>query len=101
MSDWLLQRLACRTSIPSHVVSTELDGEIVLLSLESGRYYGLDAVASWIWAHIAQGGAVGDILSATAEEFAVDQERCERDIVALLQRLLDEKLIEVDDARVR
>jgi len=36
------------------VMFRELDGEAVLLNLESGKYYGLDPVGSRIWQFVQQ-----------------------------------------------
>ena len=31
------------------LVTSNLDGEVVMMSIDNGKYYGLDAIASQIW----------------------------------------------------
>jgi len=76
-------------------VSADLSGEVVILNLDSGLYYGLDAVGARIWGLIQVPKTVMEIRAALLEEYEVEPERCERDLSALLQSLAAEGLIEV------
>jgi len=78
-------------------VSTDLAGEAVILSLESGVYYSLDAVGARIWSLIEEPRTLNEIRDAILEEYEVEPDRCERDIVALLEQLADAGLIEIRD----
>ena len=75
-------------------VSSDLGGEVAILDLKAGVYYGLDAVGARIWSLIQEPRAVNEIRDILLEEYDVTFERCERDLIALLQRLADEGLIE-------
>ena len=79
-------------------VSSDLGGEVAILDLQGGTYYGLDAVGARIWGLIQQPKNVEEIRNTLLSQYEVDQDRCERDLIALLQRLADEGLIEVRDA---
>ena len=81
-------------------VSSDLGGEKAILDLKAGKYYGLDGVGARVWDLIQEPRAVGDIRNALLEEYEVAPERCEHDLLALLQRLADEGLIEVRHARL-
>ena len=76
-------------------LSADLAGEVVILNLKNGVYYGLDDVGYRIWGLIQEHKTVRHIRDAIIGEYEVDQTRCERDLVGLLQRLTDEGLIEV------
>ena len=76
-------------------VYSELDGEAVILQLHSGTYYGLNAAGAYVWDMLRQPRKVAEILAGMMDRFDVDSDRCERDLMALLQRLSDEDLIEV------
>jgi len=41
--------LTMRAVVPAHVLIRHLDGESVLLNLESERYFGLDATGTRMW----------------------------------------------------
>ena len=78
-------------------VSADLAGEAVILNLESGVYYSLDDVGAYIWSLIQEPRTVNEIRDAILEEYEVEPDRCERDIVALLEQLADAGLIESRD----
>ncbi len=79
-------------------VSSDLgEGETAILDLRSGTYYGLDAVGARIWNLIQEPKTIGEIRNVLASEYDVEPKRCERDLLALLQRLADEGLVEVRD----
>jgi hypothetical protein len=78
-------------------VSSDLAGEKVILGIESGMYYGLKGVGARIWDLLAEPRAVSEIRDTIASEYDVATDRAEADLLALLGRLLDEKLIEIRD----
>jgi len=75
----------------------DLAGEAAILNLKNGVYYGLDAVGARIWTLIQDARSVGQVRDALLEEYDVEPERCEADLLALLARLEAEGLIEVKD----
>lgn len=79
-------------------VSCDLANEAAILSLTSGTYYGLNEVGGRIWSLIRDPVAVQRVLDQLLVEYDVDPVRCERDVLALLQQLAEEGLIEVSDA---
>ena len=79
-------------------VSSDLAGEIVMLNLKNGTYYGLDDVGARIWNLIQEPRPVAAVRDAILGEYEVEPERCERDLLALLRELQDSGLIEVKDA---
>ena len=78
-------------------VSSDLADEVAILHLNAGTYYGLDAVGARIWSLIQKPITVGEIREVLISEYEVEPARCESDLIALLQRLADEELIEVRD----
>jgi hypothetical protein len=74
-------------------VSTDLDGEVIVLGLKSGAYFGLDNVGVLIWNLIHAPRRVEAIREAILEEYDVDPVCCETDLLAFLEKLADEGLI--------
>jgi hypothetical protein len=72
-----------------------MGGEMVVLDLKSGCYYGLDAVGARVWALIEQPASLSVIRDAIMAEYEVDAERCERDIQAFLDKMQAVGLVEV------
>lgn len=76
------------------VVSRELDGEVVLLSLASGTYFGLNAVGVQIWSFLAgHSRSIAEIRDLLVAEFDVNEERAQQDVIALASDLLEHDLI--------
>jgi Coenzyme PQQ synthesis protein D (PqqD) len=78
-------------------VSCDLAGEAAILNITNGVYYGLDPVGARIWSLMQQPRSVGEIQTVITGEYDVEPERCARDLVSLLEKLLAEGLIEVRD----
>jgi hypothetical protein len=81
-------------------VSANLSDEIVILNLTSGIYYGLDPLGAKIWDMVQQPSSVPAILEAVLAEYDVAADRCETDILALLEQLQEAGLIEEANAPV-
>ncbi len=84
--------------IPTHVMTREVEGELVLLDLESGIYFALDPVGARIWALVAGGVSLAAVRDTMLEEFNVEAETLERDIRALIGKLEERKLIETRES---
>jgi len=78
-------------------VSSDLGGEVAILHLEAGMYYGLEEVGARIWNLIQEPRPVEEIRDILVSEYEVEPDRCESDLIVLLTRLADEGLIEVKD----
>jgi hypothetical protein len=76
-------------------VSSEIGDEVAILDLKAGTYYGLDAVGARVWELVQEPQRVREIRRILLEEYEVEPERCGRDLLALLQRLAYEGLVEV------
>lgn len=78
-------------------VYSEIGGEVAILDLKVGAYYGLDAVGARIWDLVQEPRQVGEVRDALLAEYEVDAERCERDLLDLILSLEGEGLVEVTD----
>ena len=76
-------------------VSSELADEAIILDLESGTYFGLDATGARIWQLIQEETTVEAVRDQLLREYEVSAERCERDLLDLLQELREHGLIQV------
>ncbi len=88
--------LSRTATIPAHVLARELEGEIVILDLESGTYFGLDPVGARIWQLLAERRSLGDVCEAILKEFDASREEVETDVVRLTDDLAAKKLIQFE-----
>jgi hypothetical protein len=83
----------------SDQVSSELqEGEIAILNLKDGVYYGLNSVGSRIWNLIQTPKSVAELREVLLAEYDIDVEVCTRELMDLLDNLSNKKLIEVNAA---
>jgi hypothetical protein len=71
------------------------DGDVVILSLKNGVYYGLNEVGARIWKLIQQPVSVRQVNQVLLAEYDVDPEQCQRDVAVLLQELAGKGLIQI------
>jgi hypothetical protein len=76
-------------------VSSDLGGEAAILNLRNETYYGLNSVAARVWQLIRTPRAAREVWEAVAVEYDVEPDRCERDVLGLLQKLADAGLVDV------
>lgn len=80
-------------------VSTTIEGESIILNLKSGMYYGLKGVSARIWELVAHPTTPAAICDSIMAEYDVDQERCQKDVLAILQDFQKAGLIEAAPAQ--
>jgi hypothetical protein len=76
-------------------VSTVVNGETLLMSVDRGKYYKLDDIGSRVWALIDTPTPFGRLCQRLADEFGVDDARCAADLNGLLSGLHENGLIQV------
>jgi hypothetical protein len=72
-----------------------LEGEAVIVHLASGMYYGLDPVGTRLWQLIDAHGQLQPVFDAALEEFEVEPERLQRDLLQLVSELASRQLVVV------
>ena len=85
-----------RVSIPSDVLFHELDGEAVLLNLQTGKYFGLDPTGTRIWHFLVEYGSLGMAYTRLLDEYDVDAQRLRADMLALVDQLAAHGLIQLE-----
>lgn len=78
-------------------LSTELGNETVLMSIESGRYYGLEGTAQRIWSLLAAPRSLADLSIQLAKEYEVSPEQCAEEILPFIEEMISEGLLKVED----
>jgi hypothetical protein len=68
---------------PSVLIS-EVDGDIVVLSIERGRYFGLDHIGSDIWKRIEPPCSFATLIDGLAADYEADRATIVSDVQSLL-----------------
>jgi hypothetical protein len=75
-------------------ISTEADGEVLMMNIDSGTYHGLNEVASFIWNEIKEPKTLAALTAAIQVEFDVDEARCREDTLSFLKGMIEDGLVE-------
>ena len=81
-------------------LSSEIDDELVLLSIINSKYYGMDSVGSRIWSLLAKPIMISDMIAALTKEYDISIEECEKDVLSFLNDLQSEDLIIITDEKI-
>ena len=74
-----------------------LDSEAVVLNLDSGVYFTLNATGTAAWERFDGTASLAMIANGLCEQFDVTLEQAKRDLIELTQTLLDDGLVGVTD----
>lgn len=80
------------------LISAPMDDSLVMLDLQSGKYFGLDDIATVIWDAIASPVSVRDLCDWLQVRYDVDSTTCQSDTLSFLNQLYEDGLLRVDDA---
>jgi hypothetical protein len=84
-----------RVRLPDDVLISRLQEESVILNLDSERYYGLDDVGTRFLSVLTTSNSIDAAYQSLVEEYDVDRDVLRQDLVALIQNLLQQGIIEV------
>ena len=77
-----------------NVFAREFDGEMVLLDLTGGVYYGLDALGTDVWKGMSAGKTLKDLVPDVLATYDVDESRLVNDLITLATDWIDKQLVE-------
>ncbi|PKP23164.1 MAG: PqqD family protein [Bacteroidetes bacterium HGW-Bacteroidetes-21] len=75
------------------LLSSQIDGETIMMNMHDGNYYGLNEIASRIWEVIEKPVEFNQLVETLLSEFDVEQETCTKDVSLFLKQLEQKKLI--------
>ena len=84
-----------RLVLPQDVLISNVQGESVLLNLNSERYFGLDEVGTRMLSVLTTSNSIQTAYEALLEEYDVENEALRCDLADLIDRLVDQGLLEV------
>ena len=76
-------------------ISADLEGEEVILDMESGLYFGLNEVGQFVWKRLEEPCSFRTILDSMLSEYDVTEEICRSDLRSFLKGMAEAGLIQV------
>ncbi len=87
--------LHSRVRISPHVLSRDLQGELVVLNLSNGTYFSLDPVGTRMWQALHAHESLQQALVTLLEEYDAEAARLEHDLRVLVSELCEHGLLEL------
>ncbi len=84
--------------IADGVIFQELEGEAVLLNMQSEIYFGLNAMGTRIWELLKTHGRVRLVSAALLDEYDVDEERLGNHLCEFIDKLHSKGLVVLEEA---
>ncbi|WP_411345354.1 lasso peptide biosynthesis PqqD family chaperone [Paenibacillus sp. WLX1005] len=78
-------------------IASDMNGEKVMLDVQSGKYYNLGAIGGRIWDLTSQPTTVDGIVDVLVQEYDVPRDVCSQQVQTFIQQMLNEGLVEVQD----
>lgn len=75
--------------------TTDLNGEIVMMDLEKGRYFSLNSVGSRIWELIEEPVQINKVVDSLLEEYEITRNECEENVLEFLNKLEEAQIISI------
>jgi hypothetical protein len=86
--------LQTEISRSDRILYSEVDGDVTMMSVETGKYYSLRAVGARIWSLLERPTSAALICDQLMAEYRVDRERCEADVMRVMRHLASEGIVE-------
>lgn len=77
----------------SDVIASQVENELVMMDIDRGMYYALNAVGADIWERLAEPQTVADLCAQLQRVYAVDRATCEADVLAVLNEMAGNGLL--------
>jgi hypothetical protein len=74
-------------------LTSNIEDQTIMMNLEQGNYYGLNAVGNRIWELADQEISVKDICSALLKEYEVEEKHCKKVVLSFLGKMREAGLI--------
>lgn len=80
--------------VPEHVSAREVEGELVILDLESGNFHVARGVGPRVWDMLAQGRSIDHVVGEVASRYGEDEARVRGDVVSFVEALVSKGILE-------
>ena len=75
------------------IISSEMGGETVMMSIENGKYFSVNPVGSRIWELLHSPQTVAQLVDALLDGYEIDRATCEKEVVAFLTHMEAENVV--------
>ena len=80
------------------VFAQEVDGEMVLLDMNSENYFGLDEVGTAIWQAMQDDSNLKKVFEVLLEQYEVEKDVLKKDLLTFVEKLEESGLVKVEES---
>lgn len=92
--DWLKQGAQIRRN--PDLLAVEMDGDLVMMSVERGEYFGVSGIGPRIWELLEQPRTFDGLIESLCAEYDVAEDTCRADATGFLDQLAANAMILVE-----
>ncbi len=93
-----MENLNLKIGRNSEILANQVDGELVMMSIENGKYYGMNPTGNLIWNLLETETVIADLLSTLATRFSLTEEKCKSDVLPFVEKLVSEKILVISES---
>ena len=79
----------------AQLVSSQVDGDIMMMNAATGKYYSLASVGARVWELLGEPKSARQLCASLAAEYRVERSRCEQEVVAFIRQMTAEGVLAV------
>lgn len=79
------------------LVTSEMDGDLVMMHIDSGSYFGISGIGIRIWEGLQQPASLGELARKIEQEYEVDAQTCQADLLDFARQLLNNGIARLCD----
>ena len=70
-----------------------VNGETVMMSIERGNYYGMNATGNLIWNYLEQEKSVKELTNHLQTTFLLNEDTLQKEVYPFLEKLIEERIV--------
>lgn len=77
------------------LLASEMDGEIVMMSVDQGKYFSIGRSGVEIWKLLDQEMTVTEIVAELRKKYEVDEATCQHDVIQFVELMAKKEIVRV------
>ena len=86
-----------RIRFKKDVIFSDLQDEMIIMDMNSGRYFGLNETGAKIWSLLDKHDDLKKVVKNLCDEYEISKEKCEKEIIQFIKGLQQKELIHVEE----
>ncbi|WP_214825838.1 lasso peptide biosynthesis PqqD family chaperone [Exiguobacterium algae] len=76
-----------------NMLTTEMDGEIVMMSITHGKYFSIGKTGVAIWEQMATERTIGEVVDQLCERYEVERGTCAQDVIRFVEKMASNEIV--------